>query len=332
MRRFFVLTVASCLLATGLVGPSAGAAVAAKADDRFLNTRTTSVGTAPALTDLIGCSTACPTPNPANAFATETVDGKNHRVLDFSSDNGLSLAPTTGVASNDTYTVVVLFRLHTLNKWNRVLEFANGTRDPGLYLNPSNALTFWPLTNGGATIVAPDQYVQVALTRDGATGTVTGYVDGVQQWQFNDSLSYAVIDSNNTLHFFQDNTSNGSLREDSAGAVARIRVYGTALSATAVAALDRAAPAPKLALSASSGSPGSALTVTGTNFGPVENVKLTFVDSVGVKTPIGSVSSNVAGGFSKSVTIPAGAASGQGRIVAAGVTSKLSAKKPFTVV
>jgi hypothetical protein len=329
VRRVFALTVVSCVLATGIAG---AAPVAVTADYRFLNTRTSSLGSAPALTDLIGCSVSCPTPNPANAFATETIDGKKHRVLTFSSDNGLSLAPTTGVASNDTYTVVVLFRLHSLSKWNRILEFANGTRDPGLYLNTANALTFWPLTNGGATVVAPDQYVQVVLTRDGATGTVTGYVDGVQQWQFVDSLNYAVVDASNTLHFFQDNTSNGSVREDSAGAVARIRVYRSVLSATAVAALDRAAPAPKLASSVSSGSPGSSVTVTGKNFGPAENVKLTFVDSVGVKTAVGSVSSNIAGGFSKSITIPAGAASGSGKILATGATSKLSARKPFTVL
>ena len=44
---------------------------------------------------------------------------------------------------------------------------------------------------------------------------------------------------NETLRFFQDNTSGGAGNEASPGAVARIRLYNKALTADEVAALNQ---------------------------------------------------------------------------------------------
>ena len=82
--------------------------------------------------------------------------------------------------------------------------------------------------------------MQVVLTRDGS-GQVVGYVNGRPQFAFLDSGNDGVI-VGDTLRFFKDDGG-----EESAGAVARIRLFDTALSAAEVAALDRPNPAPALA-------------------------------------------------------------------------------------
>jgi hypothetical protein len=68
---------------------------------------------------------------------------------------------------------------------------------------------------------------------------VRGYVDGVQQWQFTDTAGDSVISPNNNLFFFVDNNAGGATGEDSAGAVARIRVFDRPLTATQVANLGQ---------------------------------------------------------------------------------------------
>src|SRR5207302_5390430 len=123
------------------------------------------------------------------------------------------------------------------NKLRRLIDFENGTSDNGLYAGADNKLRFNPSATG-ANNLATGSYVQIALSRD-ANGLVTGYANGIQQFQFTDTNNDAVIDSNNTLRFFQDNLSGGNTGEASAGSIARLRLYGRALGATEIAALDR---------------------------------------------------------------------------------------------
>jgi CSLREA domain-containing protein len=68
---------------------------------------------------------------------------------------------------------------------------------------------------------------------------VVGYVDGIQQFSFSDTSGDAVIDANNALRFFRDNQSGS---EHSAGSVARIRLYDTALTAVEIGEQDRTEP------------------------------------------------------------------------------------------
>src|SRR5437588_10118801 len=117
------------------------------------------------------------------------------------------------------------------------LNFKNGTSDNGLYATADNKLRFNPSVTGAANL-GTGSYVQVALSRD-ANGLTTGYLNGTQQFQFTDTNNHAVIDSNNTLRFFQDNLSGGNTGEASAGSIARLRLYGFALSSSAIAGLDR---------------------------------------------------------------------------------------------
>jgi hypothetical protein len=173
---------------------------------------------------------------------TEVVDGVREDVAAFVRGGGYRLSPTTGEAGNTTYSVVVLFRLSDIGVFRRVLDFKHGTSDTGLYL-AAGKLRLYPYTPTGTKVVAADEWVQVVLTRAG-DGTVTGYVDGAQQWQLADINSVAVIDSENTLRFFQDNQSGGTTTEHAPGAVARIRVFDRALSATEVRDLGQTPSSP----------------------------------------------------------------------------------------
>jgi CSLREA domain-containing protein len=235
LSEVVVLALALATLVSVLViFPSriASAALTSEADYRFQNKRSSSVANAPALQD-IGSRD--------NSFTSATVDGTSRKVLKFPKGNGLKLPDTTRVVpNNNTYTIVVLFELNDVSNFRRVVDFKNGTSDNGLYVQ-NGRLRFFPGSSGPTPIVA-NKYVQVVITRDGS-GLVRGYVDGSPQFEFNDATSQdAVISAKNTLRFFKDNTSGGTTGEDSAGSVARIRLYDVALSDSDVKKLDRLEP------------------------------------------------------------------------------------------
>jgi hypothetical protein len=222
---------------------SASAVPPSDADYRFQNKRSTSVGNAPALQDI----------GPRNnSFTTATVDGASRKVLSFPKGNGLKLAPTTGVVSSGTYTIVALFEFNDVgndaSKFRRIIDFKNGTSDNGLYVENGRLRFYLPTqTFKGTTPIVANQYVQVVITRD-LSGLVRGYVDGTKQFEFSDATSQdAVISNKNTLRFFKDNISGGATGEESGGSVARIRLFDTALSEDAlsddyVGSLDRLEP------------------------------------------------------------------------------------------
>ena len=193
-----------------------------EADYRFNDSRASSVPGAPNLTDI---DTDPQTgPGNDNLFATETVTGAAQRVLTFPQGNGLSVS-TAGVIPDDSYTIAVLFRFNDTSGYRRIVDFKAGTSDAGLY-NRSGALNFFGSEEGTGTPITPsaanDPYHEVLLSRD-ALGLVIGYVDGVEQFRFNDGSRNAVIGPDNSLSFFKDDAQVSS--EESAGAVARIRLF-----------------------------------------------------------------------------------------------------------
>jgi hypothetical protein len=211
-------TVGSITIAVTAISSSA----TLQADYQFQNTRDSSVGSPPALADL-----------GTNSFTSETVDGTSRTVLSFTQNNGLSLSSTSGVIPNSTYSIVMLCSIQQTSSYRRLIDFKNATSDTGLYAQNGH-LYFYPIGFGSPISIAANTWVQIVITRD-STGTLTGYVDGVQQFQVSDTGGYGVI-SNNTLRFFRDDSSSS---EASAGSVARIRLYDGALSASQVSALSR---------------------------------------------------------------------------------------------
>ena len=303
---------------------TASAAATVTADYRFLNSRASSAGTAPALTDVK--STNCGTKNPANKFTTATVSGRKVPVLSFPKDNGLQLS--TGVVGS-SYTIVIVFEFTTDLTWRRLIDFTNSTSDTGLYADPSGQIYFYPYAVGTDTFAA-NKWVQVVLTRAAGSKKLIGYLNGKQEFTYVDSTGAGVPGANPTI-FFHDNSTGGVSCESSAGKVARIEIYNSALSASAVKALSLLPALQAISLSKSSVAAGSSVTVTGSNYGPGEVVTLSFKDSGGTTHALGTVTTAADGSFSKAVTIPSASATGAGTVTAKGGTSKLSASKALSV-
>ena len=150
----------------------------------------------------------------------------------FGANQGLSLS--NGVTTNNNYSIAMTFQFSDLGGYRRIVEFKNLGADTGLY-NLSTALNFFAATTGPVNAFAPNINVDLALTRDGVTDLVTGYINGVQQISFTDTNNLAVFSGpNNIMYFFRDD--NVVVGEASAGIVDRICVYDGALSAGQVRA------------------------------------------------------------------------------------------------
>src|SRR2546423_9578163 len=72
-----------------------------KADYQFQNTRNSSVGSSVLADTGVG----------SNTFQNDNVDGNSRTVLRFIQNNGLRLSQATTVIPNNSYTIVMLFKL-----------------------------------------------------------------------------------------------------------------------------------------------------------------------------------------------------------------------------
>ncbi len=193
------------------------------ADYRFQTTLASSVGTPPDLQNVA----------PGNSFQSEIVDGFARAVYRFPLGNGVFLQPTTNTIPSNVWSMVLLFRFDATNSYRRVVDTKNPASEGGLYVLDGRTY-FYPVANASSPSIAASNYVQVVLTRD-ETNFVRGYVNGVQQFATPDNSQYLVISGlTNRIRFFIDNSG-----ENSAGSVARIRLYDQAFTPEQVPFLDR---------------------------------------------------------------------------------------------
>ena len=152
----------------------------------------------------------------------------------FGLNQGLTF--TSPALTPGDFSIELSFKFDATSGWRKIVDFANRGIDSGLY-NLSGALQVFPQSAAGVSDFSPGTTVDVMLTRDGASGTVSGYVNGVLRVSFNDSLSnYALVTApNNALIFFVDDAVQGT--ESSSGTANYIRIFNGALSGADVAAL-----------------------------------------------------------------------------------------------
>jgi Ca2+-binding RTX toxin-like protein len=226
-RKLSLVLVSALVSALVVIVASPASAATLVADYEFDDTLASSVGSPPDLVDIEDPG--------ALSYVTENVLGVPRTVRTFPQGSGLQLPTVSTVLSDTTsYSVTVLFRFSSVTVWRRIAGWRNPPVDAGLYVGnvPAGSLAFFGGAAGpGAQFVA-NRYHQVVLTRTAGTVT-TGYLDGVQQFTFNDNLAKAAVDVNDVMHFFTDDNN-----EESAGSVARIRLYDGALTAAEVAALN----------------------------------------------------------------------------------------------
>jgi hypothetical protein len=142
---------------------------------------------------------------------------------------GADLGPTiTGYNNTGVYSVEMAFKLDAVNGYRSILEPIN--HDDNLYV-VNGGLQFFPGPTGPFNQVAADTLVQVIFTHN-AAGIGIGYLNGVEQFAFNDVNQRGVIVSE--LHFFNDDNT-----ENSSGFVDYIRTYDVALNQDQVNTLAR---------------------------------------------------------------------------------------------
>jgi Concanavalin A-like lectin/glucanases superfamily len=169
----------------------------------------------------------------------------------FGANQGLGLAG--GLLDGGSYSIELIFNFSNLNGDRRILDFKS--TDTGLYTDFSALMFFISNVPNSQAIIGPSgafvpgQDVHLVLTRDAISGTVVGYINGVQQISFTDAGGNAVF-NDNLIHFFIDDTV-----EASAGVVDRIRIYDGALTGAQVTDLFNGARPPGL--------PGSEITSVG---------------------------------------------------------------------
>jgi uncharacterized repeat protein (TIGR01451 family) len=306
IKKFILYAVSAALIVLGFSGATSAAAV--KADYQFQNSLSTSAGTSPPLTD---AGTVA-----GSSFGAELIGGVTRTVWVFPPGSGLVLTPTAGVIPNDRYSILLWFRLSQVDGYRKLIDFRNTIGDAGLYVWDGRLVFYGDTAQvaaGSTAPIAPNTYVQVALTRDGAKN-VSGYVNGALQFAFVDSQDRAVISSGNTLRFFRDD--NTTQVEHAGGAVARIRLYDDALLPAEIATMQETATpsgGADLGVTASA-SPNPALpgqnitqTITVTNGGPATAVNATLTLTV----PTGATFQSLSAGAGWTCpTVPAAGSSG----------------------
>lgn len=167
------------------------------------------------------------------AFRTEDVAGCNRQVATFPVDQGVAIH-TKDVIGSGSYTMIMQARFESVppDGYVRAINwFPSFAVDNGLYLYQGK-LDFYdnnvsPADHQGTATVQPNRYVELAVSRDAGSKLITGYVNGAPQFTYTDTFDQAVSPHPaGNVYFFVDNGN-----EESAGAIARIRVYDHVLPA-----------------------------------------------------------------------------------------------------
>jgi hypothetical protein len=188
----------------------------------------------------------------------------------FEMDGGPSLADTINPTN---YSIEVVFHLKQTTSYRKLLDFKGRTVDTGLY-NLSGTFDFYPRTRGTNNVFSSNVSAHIVIVRDGESGEVSGFVNGVQQWAFTDTSGDAVFsDVAGLAHFFLDDLAT-SKSEATGGFVDSVQVFEGALAPWEVQELFRLS-APRLYIRRSEG--GAQLWWT--NFVPRYRLERGLVDT-----------------------------------------------------
>jgi len=152
----------------------------------------------------------------AESFRAPATGSVNSGFYDFDKGAGLTL---DSQLPGGTYTIDIRANFREVNGYRKLISFNNLADDQGFYILDGK-LNFYNFQTGTDAISAGD-FFDVRLTRDGTTGLLTGYLNGVQQWTFDDTSDQ--FGATSQLWFLRDDTDQNG--EDSAGRADYIRIY-----------------------------------------------------------------------------------------------------------
>ena len=147
------------------------------------------------------------------------------------SDQGGLTFSSAGLLNPTSYSIFLQFTFNEKNNaWRRIVDVENRHSDNGFYVNTSNNLAIFPVSNSGGLFTTGFEH-RILLTVD--NGTVKAYLDGDDPAHPEQVLvdSTHLMDINNgnnpgsLIHLFLDNTEAGGQGEWSSGSINRALFY-----------------------------------------------------------------------------------------------------------
>jgi hypothetical protein len=188
----------------------------------------------PTLTEVVSCSAA--QGGFASQLVTTTAGSCNaapQTVFAFNEGGGLAFPNNSTIGA--TYTIHVFFKFNALSGYQRIIDFLDGSTDVGLY-TLNDCLNFYPNGNVGACpYFVANKFYLLTLVRDGATNTITVYINGTSFGTYNDAaLTYVPSTATTPIVFFRDNIASSAQCEDRDGSIKYLSVSAQAATATEV--------------------------------------------------------------------------------------------------
>lgn len=156
-----------------------------------------------ALTEVLACGAGL------GSFGTQTITTtagfcSNTTAFCFNDGGGLSY-PNNSITSQ--YTINLFCKFNALSGYTRVIDFSNGASDAGIYLL-NDCLNLFPNgTIGPCPYFLPNLYYLFTFVRDGATNTISVYVNGTFFSSYVDATNlYRPATSTTPIIFFRDDT------------------------------------------------------------------------------------------------------------------------------
>jgi parallel beta-helix repeat protein len=151
--------------------------------------------------------------------------------------------------SSDNYSIEMCLKVNDgqdneFEGWRKLIDFKNFDSNNGLYVSGgggrTDQLEFANLGFNGPTKITNGEFFHVVLTRDGNTDDVTVYLDGIEEFDFNDNSARAVFDKPGKVMQFIQGDHPG---EQPDGTIDYIKIYDGVLGSDEVAFNASSCPA-----------------------------------------------------------------------------------------
>jgi hypothetical protein len=141
----------------------------------------------------------------------------------FGEGEGLHLS--NALPDPASYSINMVFEFDRTDIWRKIVDTKNLTVDEQWY-SLDGHLQFYPQPEGPDEAITPGAFVDVFVNRDGATGEIRGYVNGVLETDFIDTTGAGIFDQpDNIMRFFEDDFAYCNGCENSAGTVRSIEIF-----------------------------------------------------------------------------------------------------------
>ncbi len=141
-------------------------------------------------------------------------------------DEGEGLTLKNAMVDESDYSIEMCLKVGEDDDWRKLIDFKDLVEDEGFYVEPDDFLQFFD-EGEGSTIIPGDIFFHIVLTRDDSTDEVIGYLNGVEQFSFDDvSEELAVFDvlPDNIIYFLKDDFDTSETEEVS-GTLDFIKIY-----------------------------------------------------------------------------------------------------------